>query len=403
MSDCNILSFIKFACFVFCFSVVCYLTIKEIIRYSNNDDTSSIAFRKFNASPRDKYPVITFCFYGKYSSIYKKDEIEKAGLSISQYWYLITGHTEANASEINSLPEFSLVTIKLRELTKKFNSKNEKDGYINGWSVNDTRKPPSEHNPLLPLLKTSFWPFQMSYQNPDQVCFSQHNKFEEGTIKLIDYLQLDDVMLTDLPDTGFLYIYIHYPGHAIRTLGKEVYSVRLTSQYVKKRMVIRISGVTVLRRRTDARIPCNASLENEDNEYQKRIIRKVGCVPPYWVSSHPPTSKFKRCTSTSELSEAYNHSRFGSVKVSLEQHDPPCEEITVSTSVDLQYGNDLNINFQYRTDQYLEITNKRDFGVTNLWSSIGGFVGIFLGYSLLQLPEIIISRISWFVSEKREK
>ena len=83
--------------------------------------------------------------------------------------------------------------------------------------------------------------------------------------------------------------------------------------------------------------------------------------------------------------------------------DPPCEEMTVSTSVDLQYGNDLNINFQYRTDQYLEITNKRDFGVTNLWSSIGGFVGIFLGYSLLQLPEIIISRVSWFVSEKREK
>ena len=210
-------------------------------------------------------------------------------------------------------------------------------------------------------------------------------------------------MLTDLPDTGFLYIYIHYPGHAIRTLGKEVYSLRLTSQYVKKRMVIRISGITVLRRRTDARIPCNASLENEDHEYQKRIIRKVGCVPPYWVSSHLPTSKYKMCTSTSELSKAYNHSRFGNVKQSLEQNDPPCEEMIVSTSVDLQYGNDLNMNFQYRTDQYLEITNKRDFGVTNLWSSIGGFVGIFLGYSLLQLPEIIISRVSWFVSEKREK
>ena len=403
MSDCNVLSFIKFACFLLCFSVVLYLTIKEIIRYSNNDDSSSIAFKKFSASPKDKYPVITFCFYGKYSSIYKQDKLAKAGMSISQYWYLITGHKEANASEISSLPEFSSVTIKLRELTKKFNSKNEKDGYINGWSVNDTRKPPSENNTLLPLLETSFWPFQTSYQNPDQVCFSQHNKFEKGMIKLIDYLQLDDVMLTDLPDTGFLYIYIHYPGHAIRTLGKEVYSVRLTSQYVKKRMVIRISGVTMLRRRTDARIPCNASLENEDNEYQKRIIRKVGCVPPYWVSSHPPTSRFRRCTSTSELSKAYNHSRFGSVKQSLEENDPPCEEMTVSTSVDLQYGNDLNMNFQYRTDQYLEIKNKRDFGVTNLWSSVGGFVGIFLGYSLLQLPEIIISRVSWFVNEKREK
>ena len=95
--------------------------------------------------------------------------------------------------------------------------------------------------------------------------------------------------------------------------------------------------------------------------------------------------------------------RFGNVKFSLEQHDPPCEEITVSTSVDLQYGNDLNMNFQYRTDQYLEIDNKRDFGVRNLWSSIGGFVGIFLGYSLLQLPEILISRINWLVTGKNVK
>ena len=112
---------------------------------------------------------------------------------------------------------------------------------------------------------------------------------------------------------------------------------------------------------------------------------------------------YKRCGSTDKLSEAYDLSRFGNVKLSLEQHDPPCEEMTVSTSVDLQYGNDLNMNFQYRTDQYLDIINKRDFGARNLWSSIGGFVGIFLGYSLLQLPEVLVSKINWILSNKREK
>ena len=401
MSGFNFFSYFKFACFLVCFSVVFYLTIQEILRYTNNEDTSSIAFTKFNSSPKDKYPVITFCFYGKYESIYKKEEIENAGLTISEYWNLITGSTMANHSVISSIPEFSAVTIKLKELTKKYSTRNEKDEYINRWSVNDTRKPPSLNNSLLPLLNSSYWPFEVSYQNPDQICFSQNNNYEKGSIKLLDYLQLDDIKLTDLPDTGFLYIYLNYPGHAIRSFGKEVYSIKLSKQYVKKRMVIRISGITVLRKRADARIPCNSSLENEDHEYQRRIIRKVGCVPPYWISSNAPN--YKRCSSTDKLSEAYDLSRFGNVKLSLEQHDPPCEEMTVSTSVDLQFGNDLNMNFQYRTDQYLDIINKRDFGARNLWSSIGGFVGIFLGYSLLQLPEILVTKINWILSNKREK
>ena len=403
MSDYNIFSFVKLAFSLICFSVVLYLTTKEILRYTNNEDTSSIAFKKFNASPRDKYPIISFCFYGKYSSIYKKDKLEASGMSIAQYWNIITGRSEVNVSEIISLPEFPLVTIKLKELTKKFNTENEKGEYINRWSVNETWKPPSENNSLLPLLESSYWPFHVSYQNPDQICFTQKNKFKKGMIKLLDYLQLDDVMLNDLPDIGFLYIYIHYPGHTVRSFGKEVYSIKLSQQYVKKRLMIRISSVTVLRRRTDAKTPCNSTLENEDSEYQKRIIRTVGCIPPYLVSSDTETTGYERCKTSSKLSEAYNLSQFGNVKSSLEQYDPPCEEITVSTSVDLQYGNDLNMNFQYRTDQYLEIKNKRDFGVTNLWSSIGGFVGIFLGYSLLQLPEILISRISWLVTEKNAK
>ena len=85
MSDKKVFPLFKITFFIFCFSVVLYLTSKEIIRYRENEDTSSISFRKFNASPRDKYPVITFCFYGRlgrYSTIYKEDIIKKNGLSV---------------------------------------------------------------------------------------------------------------------------------------------------------------------------------------------------------------------------------------------------------------------------------------------------------------------------------
>ena len=38
---------------------------------------------------------------------------------------------------------------------------------------------------------------------------------------------------------------------------------------------------------------------------------------------------------------------------------------------------------------YEEIINERDFGFESLWSTVGGFVGIFVGTSLSQVPSFI--------------
>ena len=46
----------------------------------------------------------------------------------------------------------------------------------------------------------------------------------------------------------------------------------------------------------------------------------------------------------------------------------------------------LDLIIDYGTDVYKSITNKRAFSGQDLWSDIGGFVGIFLGFSLLQVP-----------------
>ena len=68
----------------------------------------------------------------------------------------------------------------------------------------------------------------------------------------------------------------------------------------------------------------------------------------------------------------------------------------------LDYGFHLVLDFVYMEDFYQEIINVRDFGFESFWSGIGGFVGIFLGYSLLQIPDLL--RGLWFsTSDKRLK
>ena len=52
-------------------------------------------------------------------------------------------------------------------------------------------------------------------------------------------------------------------------------------------------------------------------------------------------------------------------------------------------GGKLRLNISYTTEDFQEIVNVKAFDVETLWSSVGGFIGIFLGYSLLQVTELL--------------
>ena len=56
---------------------------------------------------------------------------------------------------------------------------------------------------------------------------------------------------------------------------------------------------------------------------------------------------------------------------------------------DRQYDNSnnfLGIMIKYEEKNYQEIINEREFGFESLWSTVGGFVGIFVGTSLSKVP-----------------
>ena len=55
-------------------------------------------------------------------------------------------------------------------------------------------------------------------------------------------------------------------------------------------------------------------------------------------------------------------------------------------------------HFKYMEKTYQEIVNERDFGIDSLWSTVGGFVGIFVGTSLSQIPTLIAAACTWIKS-----
>ena len=83
--------------------------------------------------------------------------------------------------------------------------------------------------------------------------------------------------------------------------------------------------------------------------------------------------------------------------------ETPCNEFRSSFNVKIKNTNkelenrDKNValvQFFYTTNEYEEVKNERDFDESMLWSSIGGFVGMFAGYGLLQ---VLTEGLNWVV------
>ena len=178
-----------------------------------------------------------------------------------------------------------------------------------------------------------------------------------------------------------------------------------------------ISQVTLLRSRHDSKKACNPMMKDEDREILKTIMNddNLKCFPAYW-KDFKPNSKYQECNETihyryiSNMTE--NFTKIGNIIENAKlQFDSPCDEMIIVTNkyekkgremirADLSGWEDhmvhedevslrLDIEFNHANPVYQIIKNGRSFSVESCWAGIGGFIGIFVGVSLRQIPELI--------------
>ena len=184
------------------------------------------------------------------------------------------------------------------------------------------------------------------------------------------------------------------------------------------RMTFDISQVTLLKSRHDADTQCEIDLKDEDEKIMKAILEddEVGCVPTFWMGLSNYSSRYPKCNTDSQYKRiAVLTTNFTSLENVRDQIVPPCQEMIIVTNVQmvkgrLRKGEDLYLDIQFRhvNDRYQVITNTRGFSVESCWSGIGGFIGIFVGVSLMQLPEIFLAFYTFLCrrsnkSEDKEK
>ena len=371
----------------------------QIRRYLDNKDTSSFHTKEFNQSPLDLYPSFTYCFEDKTGGIYdKRNFTELTGLTREAYQKALMGEKEIfnNKSDIRT-PNI---------LETEVNSVSHELGYIFSYMESYFLNNSIEHSTRSMEFYGSLMEFPLiykSYQDPIKMCFTRRSVFEEGIIRQSDYLATAGakILAKRLNMKTKLLFYIHQDGHLIRAFRNvPVYSYYLKKDVwplypVDRFLLLNLVRVSILRKRPDANDPCNPKLDDDDKEFRHQIVDRIGCIPPYWKQFQYESSALRQCNTSTELREIFN--LITHYEKVLDSYLPPCNKMSVVTTITVDgmsskgKGNGAEIWYMDKT--YEETINRRDFGFEMFWSSIGGFTGIFLGFSLLQIPDLVVNFI----------
>ena len=187
-------------------------------------------------------------------------------------------------------------------------------------------------------------------------------------------------------------IYLHDPGQLIQNFNNDFteYDVKALDYSNSNNLIaIRLQQVTRLHKRADAIEKCDASLKDEDYKFLDYVTDQTGCVPPFWKSTMANKS-ISLCSSQEQFRSIYEHVM--DKKRIAKLYLPGCKQTTIlalSESSTVKPENFMMLRFFYQPKTFTEIYNAEAVGFESFWGGVGGFVGIFLGFSLMQIPDLI--------------
>ena len=407
---------------VACFVMAVNMTYSQIKTYQRNTDVSVVTYQSFNQEPRDTYPTISICALSvKYlwltqqmiSQILTNFKVNGTNMTADNYHNMMAGH--ANPTGDFHKIQFDDVKFDFMidpQVLEMFNIELTNNSYID--EIN---------NPTWQSMYST-GPMYVSYEDPYAICISKEFRYMPNTtFKTVTFtLNLQPHFVDMLGTYGYLYLYLHDAGQLIRSMSKP--QIKLSSrdlQNIKdsvgqasyKWIALHFNKMERIQKRPNANVPCD--VDNDDIHYLATAVQLTRCIPAYWKRFVPEMTAIhfadkEDCTNRSQyklLNNEYlptlNKAR-GFQTVAM-HYKKPCIESTYAVANEKkQYllGSSLRVTIDFNTESYLNIENTEAFDVESMWSAIGGFIGIFLGYSMLQVPQLVLELLEFLKKRYQE-
>ena len=359
-----------------CFKVTCLLATTIAIGYwcykfSLDEDICLIDYKTYYDEIEDGFPVMSLCFpLNKELANYSEYNINASMIKLFSKQKTMDPKIEKdifNIMKLNLNDYIESIWVRwINGTTNYFTS----DG-TNGWKV--------PHNSYNGFFKKNF-----------VQCHSI--EIMNRNIKVLKLFVRNDIFKNKTRPYKFKFsVYFHAPNQILRSLGtvKNVWTKRNRQHnYV---MHFQITNTEILKRRNKRRQPCVGQKISYDNEIIAQHYHKIGCVPSF----SNLTEKLPYCIH--EKNKKLANLDISSEKVY--QYHPPCrsmekidytyEEIEAS-SIQKHCNNCFAVSYSVFHHTFKEITQIRALNIQALIGNSGAYLGLFCGYTMLQLPDMIL-------------
>ena len=381
-----------------CLLLTGFAVVMQVLRFIRNEDTSTIIYKPFNKSPKDKYPTFSLCFsstpWNSLQYIFDKDLVGNHAIDSYEWNMLMKGYAIKRKhwnTTLHRMDFFGIYpqhyTLSMEPFLKPFlntaiklEAKNETKEFGQYKKQNES------------------WPFYVSYTDPDKICYTRRTESKAGLIQKNDMIWLSVEYFK--ASKVFLNIHLHHTGQLTRSFGTpdyKLYGMEVDNSNAKA--TLKVGHVSVLRRRKNSNVPCDEYLIDDDKRFRDEVAKQVGCIPDYWKSIVPWNNNVKICTAPDELSKIFH--LLQNKEGVLSSYKQPCDYMKVGVAGSQQpyFHGYILIDIAYLYEDYQEVINLREFGFGSFGSGVGGFVGMFLGYSFLQIPDSLQKLGLWIASK----
>ena len=375
-----------------------------LYKYSQNGDVSQVTFQEFHAQEENLYPSLTICV----SSIFYEEKLKSygEGINVSTYTGFMNGEywddRMINVDYDNVTTNFSNFFLGVGMWTPDWR-------YLKGeeYFLYDHRKVVKENirNPNVSTVEMNEWTpdFYNSYRDSSQKCFTVDIPFMMQKKVWTFGIVFDSYIF---PERIRPYYYefgvkVHYPGQFLDSkMQKYVWKQKNSDSPEYVTMRFKIQKLEVMKHRKTKTSQCNTNLRGNDERKMLGKIKEVGCKPPWWKE----IDDFPVCKSKEKIKTftKFNVSNYVPACQSVEKILYAYQEFDIVEDWTQEWLDEVHKAFEvmleFQDATYMEIRQVRDYSIQDVVGDIGGYLGLFLGFAILQIPEFLF-RIYFWIEE----
>ena len=382
---------------VMCALLAIYMALQNIVKFQEDESETTISYKKYGNAVEGKYPTFSMCFEGNGIIRFNESTIFAAyGIHLSDYEQMLDGKTayqyEYNISSrryskqplpINYTPRIDFTIQDLFQLPNLVKN-------ANLMAENESQSIWFDGKESMLAGRVIEEPFYVSYLSSRLFCLTRKDAHTLDIIRRHDSVDLD---LSILDSNAWFKILIHYPGQLFRNFDFPRHETAVSLDVYKTSLDFKVSQTTLLRKRSVKNDYCNKNIADHDQFLLESVTNDTGCVPPYWKSIILTQSGLVECRSPEQFEKVNDLMR--DYKKIIKGREAPCLDMFTSVAL---IKNDrkicenekcIHLEITYLEKYYEEILQVKAFSFQDFISALGGFIGIFLGYSLMQIPQLL--------------